>query len=45
LIAGKRDLYPTDIVRKAYEATLQKSETVASWQSEYAKTTSLLDQL
>ena len=45
LIAGKRDQYPTDIVRKAYETTLQKNETVASWQSEYAKTTSLLDQL
>lgn len=45
LIADKREEYPTDIVRKAYEATLQRSEDVALWQSEYAKANTLLNQI
>ncbi|MCI9129811.1 MAG: hypothetical protein HFJ65_05850 [Eggerthellaceae bacterium] len=45
LIAGLRGQYPTDIVQRAYDAQLPKDESVAGFQSEWARTQQMLEGL
>lgn len=43
LIADLRGSYPTDIVQRAYEATIPTSESVTAWQAEWTRAQQLLE--